>query len=334
MPELLRIPLLLCCLLALGACEEKEEEESTVVREWRRGPVTLRLRLDRDTLTVAESLAVTLEAEAPEHFEVESPEFDLQGSSFQRMNEEAVRETLLGEGRIRRAYRFQLEPLLAGPTEVPAQRLRFKPKPEADWVALKSDAIPIPVLSTLPTEEEEPALRELAGPLEAPTPIAYYVVPAVALLLLMGAGIFYGRQRRRQVPVGPPPRPPHEIAEEALERLLQERLIDRGEISTFYLRLSMIVRTYIEARFHLRAPEQTTEEFLVTARNSEALTGEQRNRLQDFLRLSDLVKFARYLPPLSEIDAGVESCRGFIRETMPTAEEHASTTAAEGQDGV
>ena len=45
-------------------------------------------------------------------------------------------------------------------------------------------------------------------------------------------------------------------------RWMEEGLIDKGEQKLFYLKISAILRHYVEDRFGMHAPENTTEEFL------------------------------------------------------------------------
>jgi hypothetical protein len=60
--------------------------------------------------------------------------------------------------------------------------------------------------------------------------------------------------------------------------------------------VSNTLRLYLEERFNLRAPERTTEEFLVELRTSRHLTVDQKQSLGEFLESCDLVKFARFEP--------------------------------------
>ena len=70
-----------------------------------------------------------------------------------------------------------------------------------------------------------------------------------------------------------------------------------GRHEEFYVRLSDIVRTYLEARFHLRAPEMTTEEFLAGgAARRRQLSAAAAHRRSARSSEADLVKFARYVP--------------------------------------
>jgi hypothetical protein len=113
--------------------------------------------------------------------------------------------------------------------------------------------------------------------------------------------------------------PPHIWALGQLDDLLAAKLIERGMVHEFYYRLSGIVRTYIELRFGLMAPERTTEEFLVEAERSDALGWGHKDLLGEFLGACDLVKYARHEPRGAEIDASTQAARRFISETRPAS---------------
>jgi hypothetical protein len=87
------------------------------------------------------------------------------------------------------------------------------------------------------------------------------------------------------------------------------------------VRLSAIVRTYVEGRFRLRAPEMTTEEFLQAAQSSRELPAEYRSRLNEFLREADLVKFARHVPTMEQGERAFDAARDFVTRTAEAREE-------------
>ena len=107
----------------------------------------------------------------------------------------------------------------------------------------------------------------------------------------------------------------HEIAYERLRKLAEENLIEAGKIKEFYERISHILRCYIEHRFDLKAPERTTEEFLLEAQATSILTGDQKTMLQGFLEHCDMVKFARYGPTKTEIQKTFDLTKEFIEAT-------------------
>jgi len=143
----------------------------------------------------------------------------------------------------------------------------------------------------------------------------------VAVVAAAAFGVWYAlRGRRRRVAPAPPPRPPHEIATEALATLHRRNLVERGEVKEYYSALSAIIRTYLEGRYGLRAPEMTTEEFLLSAARDGRLAPAHRSLLSGFLAESDLVKFARFVPTLADAVRAMAAARRFVEETVPAAE--------------
>jgi hypothetical protein len=134
---------------------------------------------------------------------------------------------------------------------------------------------------------------------------------------------------RRARPATPPP-PPHEVANAALDALWAQRLVEQGAFKEFYSALSDIVRRYLEERFRVRAPEMTTEEFLVASSRDGRLAAAHRRLLGDFLGESDLVKFARHVPSLADTTRAFDAARRFVEETAPATTPAAERTRAAG----
>ena len=146
---------------------------------------------------------------------------------------------------------------------------------------------------------------------------------AVALAAAALAGVWWLRARGR----GAAPEPeltPHERARRDLSRLELERLPERGEVEPFYVRLSGIVRTYVEGRFGIAAPDRTTQEFLREASRDPRLAGENERELAGFLRAADMVKFAEARPDPESCTRSLESMRSFVERTAPSPEGAAS----------
>lgn len=145
-----------------------------------------------------------------------------------------------------------------------------------------------------------------------------WILPAVLALSALAAWLLHRHfSRRRGPPALPPREPAHERALRELSELQASGLIEKGDSEPFFVALSAIVRTYIEDRFGLRAPEQTTEEFIRTATTSAQLTVEQRTLTASFLEQCDLVKFARHRPGAAEMNAAHAAAVRFVLESVP-----------------
>jgi hypothetical protein len=181
--------------------------------------------------------------------------------------------------------------------------------------------VPAPTLiveSVLQGTNDPP--RDLRPPVAWPARLPWKLAAAAAAILVLAAGailwLIYRKKRPPALPVVAKV-PAHEAAQRALRALKSRRWIEEGVVEPFYVELSAIVRTYLEDRFGLRAPERTTEEFLREASASAALREDHRKLTTDFLEQADLVKFARHRPGAPEMNAAWDAADRLGRETVP-----------------
>ncbi len=95
--------------------------------------------------------------------------------------------------------------------------------------------------------------------------------------------------------------------------------IRKGKTKAYYIELSDIMRRYLENRFNIRAPEMTTEEFLIKVKEDSVLSLEHKGLLRDFLLNCDLVKFAKYQPAEQEAGLSFASAKKLIDQTKEEA---------------
>lgn len=147
-----------------------------------------------------------------------------------------------------------------------------------------------------------------------------YILGAIALLAI-GIGLWWWWKKRKK----PAPPVPQSVApevsplEEALASLLaleKEALWQRGNVKEYHVRLTDIVRVYIEKRFHVDALEQTTDEVLYAFRTIP-IAREQVGYLQTILQRADLAKFARFEPLPEHNEESLRLARQFVTQTQP-----------------
>jgi len=97
----------------------------------------------------------------------------------------------------------------------------------------------------------------------------------------------------------------------------------------WFVTLSSIVRAYVEDRYRLRAPELTTEEFLLEARRIPGLTATHQGALGSFLERCDRVKFAGWRPETAESLEVLHAARAFVEETRPRQDAAVALVPAE-----
>ena len=169
----------------------------------------------------------------------------------------------------------------------------------------------------LVSQQAQAQLRDVKPPVDYPSLLPMILL--VVCLVLGALGIYCLIRRLRSFPNANNLKKPSpwQKAKNQLEALAQEELLQQGKLNEYYSRLSDSLRRYIEERFSIRAPEMTTEEFLVHLQSSSDLLAEQKEALTKFLRSCDMVKFAKYHPDPSEAKQSYELALAFIEETIP-----------------
>ncbi len=185
---------------------------------------------------------------------------------------------------------------------------------------LEAPAITIYVKSLLKGETKH-HLKDIKAPLSIPFNYRFWL--RIALLAVLFLALFYliyllwKRKKERGYVFSPPPPPPpaHEVALKALKELYTGNLLEQKQYKAFFSRLSEIVRAYLEGRYYMQALEQTTDEILrslpAEVRQDETLFA----MLKDILTLSDLVKFAKYIPTEQEIERVKKEALDFVQTT-------------------
>ncbi|MDD3118693.1 MAG: hypothetical protein PHQ27_05915, partial [Victivallales bacterium] len=119
------------------------------------------------------------------------------------------------------------------------------------------------------------------------------------------------------------PLPPWQAALQELNRLRDVMHRHESDMPSCFVRLTDIVRNYLERRFQLKAPHQTTEEFMIDMnRSGSPLHEHQREFLGEFLGAADLVKFAGLPGDEGLLDLAIGKAETLVTETRPQTEEN------------
>lgn len=327
--------LLLLAVAILGAsCSQtgapEDDTAFEIVKSYDQEPLHVEVKVDHAKISVADQVSVVLEVTAPESFDLSLPDPTEKLGEFLVADSRTAQPRLVGDGRVLHRRSYVLEPFLAGQYEIPPFTVGGADKPSStaeepeptaerpETIAKRpnivTEPIAVEVASVLPQGEQRPELKEIAEPVDMPAPWWPWIVGGIALVALVAALFWWRRRKQFERDTVPPPSP-HEFAFAELDKLLALGLLEKGEAKLFYLRLSNVLRHYIEDRFGLRAPEQTTEEFLAELQRSQPFAPKHNESLQAFLEHCDLVKFAELQPTREEAETTVALCRKFIGET-------------------
>ncbi len=151
----------------------------------------------------------------------------------------------------------------------------------------------------------------------------------VIAVLALAAFAWWLRKRWRKKQEAPLPEPVIPAHIRAGERL-RAALEFFHDPERFCVLVSSAIRSYLEDRFDLHAPDRTTEEFLEEVQYSPKLSLAHKQLLSDFLSQCDMVKFARYEPSRPELQALFDAGNRLVSETSLQAISTDGTPAAGG----
>jgi len=338
------LSLLFMAPLVVGGCNNSQQSPTTqpaqaepIVKTVERGPVKMIVATDKDQITIADKFKLTIQVIATDGVDVKMPQFAEKLNEFQ-IRDFRERPAIPENGSRRWEQEYTLDIFLSGDYTIPAITARFTdrrkhrtPDKKAVENEISTEPFTIKVNSLLAGEFNPQDFRDIKGtvPLPAePTRAWLYWTIAISAAAVACALIVWLIRRRKAKQAAPKVLTPYQWALDQLYWLNQENFVEKGRVHEFYFRLTDIVRQYIERQFDIKAPEQTTEEFLAEVKDRSTLNTEHKRLLNDFLQSADLVKFARYQPQASEIEQAFAAAGDFVEQTAQTHQRYQEEAAA------
>jgi hypothetical protein len=323
--------LLLLALVACGGAVEEphgttaaptEPPTDAIVKTTEHGPVKATIKVWPAKPTLGEPIYARLEIVAPAGVSIDAP---FQEAGDQRLG----RFRVVGFTRDHRSaasgavheQTYTLEAQTSGKHRVPPLRLEMldtrtrndkAPAPQeilTDEVPL--DVAPVPLAAA--AAPLQPGATEL-DPDAGSTSWVFVLGIASMLAVLASGSILVVRNLRAKRRVEAQ-RSAYDVAVTQLRSLADRGAPDADGADPWFVELSAIVRRYLEQRYEIRAPELTTEEFLLVATARPELHEDHRGLLTSFLERCDRVKFAGYRPDADESLATLAAARDFVEDT-------------------
>jgi hypothetical protein len=274
--------------------------------------------IDTSLITIGDRITYSLTIEHADTLRIAQPGEGVNLGQFE-IKDYKIYDPIKKNGRIYKKYEYVISVFDTGKFTIPPFPIAYFPTDStANYKIIEASAINIYVKSVIQDEKRE--LRDIKQPLDIPYNYFFLISVIVIGLLLIGVGFlsykFYKKRKEKGYlfKAPEPLRPAHEIALESLDILLTRKLIEQGKIKEFYSELSEIVRRYMEGRYYVAALEETSAEILTEMREQD-ITQDLYEKLKELLVLSDLVKFAKYLPTDEENKNAPENTREFINQT-------------------
>jgi hypothetical protein len=247
------------------------------------GKTAVKASVDRNKILIGEHIQLTLEADIPENelihfFIIDSlPHFEV-------LNRPKIDTTNTHDGTVLRQL-ITITSFDSGHWVIPSFTL-------GDTIA--TDTIPVDVsFSQFDPAQDYHDIKdiiEVKPEQEKKKWWLWYAIGGGALLIILLLVYLL----RKKKPVPPPPIiliDPYVEAMKQLEKLQQEK----PDSKQYYSRLVDIFRVYVREKKGIHSLQKTTDDLVVQLRGIP-IAKEQFERLSQALRLSDFVKFAKYIP--------------------------------------
>lgn len=291
--------ILICCLPALQG----------------QAPVRLDSQVDLTQVTVGDLIRFTLTVTAGPGVEVDLPEPEPDLGEFEILGHEAA-GPVEEEGNRVWTVAYTLALYETGSFEIPPVAVDYR----GDGIqagSVETRAHSVRIESTLSDDAKD--ILDIKGPLEIPRSLWSLWPWAVAALGVAALVLLYLRRRGGEAPpaVSREPRlPPYDEAYRALCRLRDSGLLEEGRFKPYFTRLSEIIRRYLERRYLVQAMESTTTQLLDQLRKT-APALDDLQLFRDFFPCCDLVKFAKYAPPVPEQERVTALAFRILEATRP-----------------
>lgn len=300
------------------------------VEEMTVGPVTVTITAEPGKVRVDSDVLMTIRIACPSEIEIAQPELDDRVQGFNLTGFFAVEPTRSG-GRVAYEYRARLTPRVAEEYRLAPMPLRYTDRSASPatigWLATG------PVVFEVETMDSGSGVQTDVEPVwirPSFVTVMWWVVGVIVLIGLLY--VLWCLARRVKHTVELRRMSPRERAMRELDRLLAKDLLNQRKVKEFYIELTMIVRRYIERRHGIRAPEQTTEEFLVAVQDDARFGEYVVSRLRDFLQAADLVKFAAHCPDGEAVRGATETAKDYIRTDDAAADDADPGSVAPSSD--
>lgn len=273
-------------------------------------------KVDSNHIMIGDWFQLQLEIEHPNDITLTVPALPDSFEGFEIVKREKPSSKLTDQRTLQR-QEFIVTSFDSGLHIIPSILIQYSRAGDTTKYLIETSPIPIMVGGIAVDTTQD--IKDVKPPLTVPITFAdvlpyLFVVIGIAGIIWLVRYIL--RKRKRGEPLIPeePPRPPHEVALEALRALESEKLWQRGKIKDYHSQLTEIIRTYIERRFKILAMESTSDEILSALVNG-IIVKEMKEGLKEILIRADLVKFAKFLPLAEENEMSLAHAYRFVELT-------------------
>lgn len=178
-------------------------------------------------------------------------------------------------------------------------------------------------VKTMPVDTAAFQIHDIKGQMRYPLTLRE-LLPWIGLLWLLAVLVILTVsliqiRRRRAAGEGAAPRDPaYIVALRELDKWRGDKFWAPERQKTFYSGITDTLKTYIEDRFGVDAPEMTTAELFDALRQADDLPADLREELRDLFERADFVKFAKHVASDEDNARALPTAVRFVTSTYQT----------------
>jgi hypothetical protein len=243
---------------------------------------TVKATVDKNKIVIGERIHLTLEADIPENEPIRF--FIIDTIPHFELDKQKVDTSYTSDGTFLKQV-ISITSFDSGHWVIPALSLGEK---------TATDTIPVDVVfSPMDSTQDYHDIKDIIDvkPIEEKKESwLWYAIGGGALLIILLL-IYLLRKKKPVAAAAAPVIDPYEEAMKHLDKLQQEK----ADQKQYYSRLVDIFRVYVDKKKDIHSLQKTTDDLVVQLKGLP-IAKEQFEKLSQALRLSDFVKFAKYVP--------------------------------------
>jgi hypothetical protein len=264
-------------------------------------------------------LKLTLEARSDRKTNIVFPLLPDTIGKIEVLNRSKI-DTLDSNGIFSLKQRFVITSFDTGWHPLPPMTIMYAKKGMPDMFPASTDTLFLK-FNTVEVDTAQ-AIKDIKPPLDEPISWEEYLLYFIIGTGVIGLGflVFYLWKRykkKRELPLEYDPKiPPHVLALESLHQLDSEKLWQKGKVKLYHIRLTEIIRLYIERRFSIPALEMITSE-IIEGLKEITVDEELITNMKKVFETADLVKFAKHQPMPDENTLVMNYAVDFVNRSIP-----------------
>lgn len=281
--------------------------------------VKVEAKTDSTKFLIGDQFTLTLTAKSEASGNIIFPSID-SIPNFEIINQGNI-DTVNTNGMITLSRQYLLTCFDSGSYEIPSFTFMYTKKGMSELYPAKTN--PVALYFDIPVLGKD--IIDIKKPLDEPVTFSEYLPYLIVLICLIALALavywYYKRRKPKAVEQAPevfePKIPAHVLALAALDKLKSENLWQKGEVKEYYIKLTEILRTYIERKYKILALEMTSEEilayFIKLLENKDIM-----DKLIFILNNADMTKFAKKQPDENINNTTLNYTYDFVNQTSVT----------------